>query len=182
MKTLQRFHMMMTLGGGLIALAGCATSQAPQDQAPQWVQIPVLAALPMTDPAAQQACPVPPAPPGSVPETSPSTPPDHAVASSPPQGFCVSYAFQGQSFSVWLPTDPGEQVTLLWPMPTDPAGLATAPAGVVVPYGYPYPSPYLYGGVYLGGVYFRPRPNVMGPGRGNGGHGWGRRGGHSGRR
>lgn len=171
----------------VIGLAGCASRTPPAASAPQWVQVPVLATLPMTDPVAQQACPVPaePAPPivpvapaAHLPVVGAEAPGTVAITT---QGFCVSYQFNGQSFSVWLPADPGDQLTLQWPLPSDPAGMSAPVGAVMWPYGYPYPYPYVYGGVFLGGVYYRPRPYVMPAGRW-GGTGWSGRGGRHGRR
>jgi hypothetical protein len=150
----------LTLGWGLVTLGGCASSQPPPAQAPQWVQVSVLGALPMTDPVAQQACPVPADPAGRA-EKAADTPETDASAAITTQGFCVSYLFNNQSFSVWLPNDPGDHLTLQWPMPNDPSLVPLAPGGVMVPYAYPYPYPYVYGGVFWGGVYYRPRPHVM---------------------
>jgi hypothetical protein len=167
---------------GLTLLTGCAAPQAPAIQAPQWVQVSVLAALPMTDPVAQQSCPVP-SQPIHPPMATPAVPshPSEAVPITV-EGFCVSYQFNSQSFSVWLPTDPGEQLTLQWPAPSDPNMMPMATAGVMLPYAYPSPYPYAFGGVFLGGVYYRPRPYVVPLARANAAPGWGGRGGRRGRR
>jgi hypothetical protein len=179
MKTLQGLHKRaMTVAVGLIALAGCASHQSPPsfplNQPPQWVQVPVLATLPMTDPAAQQACPVPTDPAAHAAQPSPPPPDVSKAVPITQQGFCVSYFFNGQSFSVGLPTDPGEHLTLQWPLPQDIALTPLPPAGAMLPYAGSAPYPYLYGGVFLGGVYYRPRPYVMPSGRGGRGDGGGR--------
>ena len=87
-------------------LSGCAAPEKRQAVSAQAVQARVVSSWPMTDPAAQAAC-LPPANPA---QPTPQTAPDVAA-----QGYCVVYEHAGQSYSVWLPSDPGDHLTLQMP-------------------------------------------------------------------
>jgi hypothetical protein len=79
-------------------------------------------------------------------------------------GFCVVYGYQGQSYSVVLPNDPGETLTLQIPV-TGPAPVFGAPMPVaaigVAPYALPYSRVYFYGGYYRPRAYVPSSPNAV---------------------
>jgi hypothetical protein len=126
---------------GLLTLAACASEPAAQySYRTEFAR--VVSAMPQSEPAAQEACP-PDA------DGRPNAPPDQV-------GFCVVYEHQGQLFSVWLPSPPGEVISIQVPVLTPVASpVPLPPSGVTyVPY------PWVYPGVFYSGVRYRPRPYV----------------------
>jgi hypothetical protein len=118
----------------------------------------VLAAMPMSQPEAKAACP-PEAPQNPAPARATTTDANAGSnqAASPPvtdAGFCVLYELQGQTYSVWLPTDPGASLTIQVPV----YGPAPQPGYAVVH--TPAPYPFIYPSVFFYGGYYRPRPYV----------------------
>lgn len=145
-----------------VVLGACAqrppASALVQGHKPE--DVPVLGAMPMSQPQAKAAC----ASDAAVAAAS-STPSSGAL---PDTGFCVWYEYQGQSYTVVLPNDPGETLTLQIPValraPVYGAPMAAAPAGVSPVGAAPYP--FLYPRVYFYGGYYRPRayaPHVAPP-------------------
>ena len=129
------------------SIAGCGTTGSGVPAATPWKQVPVVSVTPMSDPQAQIACP------------SSSNPNESNSSEAASQGFCVVYELDGQTYGVWLPTDPGGQLTLQLP-PVATATTAPVPAGARYP--MPYGSgPLLYPTVVYFGTYYRPRPFVV---------------------
>lgn len=142
------------------ALLGACAQRPPasvtvQGHKPQVV--PVLGFMPMSQPQAKTAC-------ASDGAAAASAPPDSGSGAPPDTGFCVWYEYQGQNFTVVLPNEPGETLTLqipiLAPAPMVGSPMAVAPLGVapigVAPIGVA-PYPLFYPGVYFYGGYYRPR-------------------------
>jgi hypothetical protein len=128
-------------------ITGCGTTGSGGPPTTPWKQVPVVSVTPMSDPQAQIACP------------SNSNPNEHRPNDAATPGFCVVYELDGQTYSVWLPTDPGGQLTLQLP-PVVTATTAPIPAGTRYP--MPYGSgPLLYPTVVYFGTYYRPRPFVV---------------------
>jgi hypothetical protein len=133
-------------------LPGCASSPATMTVMRNET-VPVLSATPMSDPTAQESCPV-----------AATGQPDQAVDLN---GFCVVYEYQGHGYAVLLPTAPGPTLVIQVPeeIPVAPdqttgADAPLARSGPVYP-AYPlypvYPSYPFFPMVYMGGVYYPPR-------------------------
>ena len=130
-----------------VLITGCGTTGSGAPATTPWKQVPVVSVTPMSDPQAQIACP------------SSSNPNESKPSEAASHGFCVVYELDGQTYGVWLPTDPGGQLTLQLP---PVAAMATAPVPAGARYPMPYgPTPLLYPTVVYFGTYYRPRPFVV---------------------
>ncbi|MEY2660962.1 MAG: hypothetical protein RLZZ123_2134 [Pseudomonadota bacterium] len=131
-----------------LALPGCASSPATMTTLRNET-VPVVYAIPWSDPQAQETCPLAAAEP-----TDPVT---------DLNGFCVVYEYQGNVFTVRLPTAPGPSLVIQ--VPEEVPVVPDQAVGVAAPvYTYPsaYPPPYPvtavgYPIVFWGGAYYRPR-------------------------
>jgi hypothetical protein len=145
----------ITLSGVLCLswLSGCAAPEKRQPVSGLAVQVRVVSSWPMSDPVAQSACIQPPT---TSQHQTPQPAPDVT-----PQGYCLVYEHSGQTYSVWLPSDPGEHLTLQLPS-VAPAAIATlTPAQVPSYTAVSPPYPLVYPGVFYVGTYYRPRPYAM---------------------
>ncbi len=127
-----------------MALPGCASSPATMTTLRNET-VPVVYAIPWSDPQAQETCPLAAAEP-----TDPVT---------DLNGFCIVYEYQGNVFTVRLPTAPGPSLVIQ--VPEEVPVVPNQAVGVAAPR-YPYPPAYPvtavgYPIVFWGGAYYRPR-------------------------